>query len=107
MSTSLEPTAKLSDDDLDTILTIAQNGQSGRITKYEITELIDGYRALDSLQAQVEVQRRALQSVHRLMASADTDSMDNDEDAALFMAVRWQVSCALTQSSDAEMGEKT
>lgn len=35
----------LTDDELVTILIIARNGQSGRITKYEVEELVRGYRA--------------------------------------------------------------
>lgn len=34
----------LTDDELETILTIARNRQSGRITEYEIKELVRVYR---------------------------------------------------------------
>lgn len=40
----VEPPA-LSEDDLETILIIARNGQSGRITQFEIKHLVAGYRA--------------------------------------------------------------
>jgi hypothetical protein len=105
MSTPAELSAKLRRWDVEAAA--AFKVRTGREAVLPFTSDGEAADAIDSLQAQVEVLRRALQSVHRLMASADTDSMDNDEDAALFMAVRWQVSCALTQSSDAEMGEKT
>lgn len=39
----------LSDEDIETILTIARNGQSGRITEYEIRTLVAAYRALHKL----------------------------------------------------------
>ena len=35
----------LDDDELDTILIVARNGQSGRITEFEIRELVRGYKA--------------------------------------------------------------
>ncbi len=34
----------LTDDELETILIIARNRQSGRVTAYEIRELVSGYR---------------------------------------------------------------
>ncbi|CAN1724403.1 protein of unknown function [Hyphomicrobium sp. 1Nfss2.1] len=37
---------ELDADDLDTILIIARNGQSGRITPSEVEALVEGYRAL-------------------------------------------------------------
>jgi hypothetical protein len=37
----------LDEDDLDTILTIARNGQSGRITEREIKLLVLAYRRLN------------------------------------------------------------
>lgn len=42
-TTGREP--KLTEDDLDTIETIARNDQTGRITPWEIRELLLGYRA--------------------------------------------------------------
>lgn len=36
-------------DELETILIIARNGQSGRITEYEIKELVRGYREMVAL----------------------------------------------------------
>ena len=37
---------RLDDDELETIEIIARNGQSGRITEYEVKTLVDAYRAL-------------------------------------------------------------
>lgn len=34
----------LNDDELDVLMAIARNGQSGRITEYEIKELVRVYR---------------------------------------------------------------
>ena len=36
---------EFTDDELETILAIARNGQSGRITEYEIKVLVAAYRA--------------------------------------------------------------
>lgn len=47
---------RLSDDDLDTIEAIARNGQVGRITAYEIGQLVAGYRDWLSLRASAEQQ---------------------------------------------------
>lgn len=38
-------TKHLDDDELETILIVARNGQSGRITEYEIKELVRGYKS--------------------------------------------------------------
>lgn len=38
-------TVPLDDDELETILIVARNRQSGRITEYEIKELVRGYKA--------------------------------------------------------------
>lgn len=38
-------TVPLDEEELKTILAIARNRQSGRITEYEIKELVRGYRA--------------------------------------------------------------
>lgn len=37
-------TVPLDDDELETILIVARNGQSGRITQYEIAELVRVYK---------------------------------------------------------------
>lgn len=38
------PKRELDEEELDTILTIARNGQSGRITEFEIKALVAAYR---------------------------------------------------------------
>ncbi len=42
----------LDDEELDTILVIARNSQSGRITEYEIKELVRGYRQVQRMAAE-------------------------------------------------------
>lgn len=42
--------AVLDDDELETILAVARNGQSGRITRYEVEELVRGYREMLALE---------------------------------------------------------
>lgn len=39
-----DPLSVLTEDDLDTILAIAANGQSGRITEFEIKALVAAFR---------------------------------------------------------------
>lgn len=55
---SLDPT--LDDEELKTIEIIARNGQSGRITKFEVKELVAAYRELTSLRSQRDALVEAL-----------------------------------------------
>ena len=45
MDSSVKLDARLDDDELETILIIAKNEQSGRITPFEVRELVSAYRA--------------------------------------------------------------
>jgi len=49
LSTETKFTRHLDDDELDTILIIAKNEQSGRITPFEVKELVRVYRATPDL----------------------------------------------------------
>lgn len=59
-------TEGLDDEELSTIAAIACNYQSGRITKYEITELIRGYRERSALLRCEEALRDAEARFNRL-----------------------------------------
>lgn len=56
-----EPRDELSADDLDTIEAIASNGQTGRLTAYEVRLLVAAYRAS-------QAQRQALEQCQKALA---------------------------------------